>query len=455
VLNRYPRGRRSSEQGQALILALAFVAFFGLVIGSILNLGDVTALQHGVTEATASKDSLAEGGAALAAADAGNPNVILTCAPGNSGSLTMQHGDTVRYDVNACNPGKTHALGSDLGKNCLLCILNLVPGSPSTSVLDMRCGGDCSALTTSGGNDYINGSITQGLLAATPDAAQIEIPIGATFDANCCDPIPVQYAPAISGPLSNPAPTLNNPRGGCPSPSWNPNLGCTEQFSTPGDHTVNPGLWHSLTITNDEAHVTMTSGVYVFTSGLSIGQGAVTGNYVTIYLACSSYGSSAQPCPTAGSTGGFINFAGRRSTTITGPAPGQLDTIAADPHLLDPSGATACRQSGTGCLYRDGSGASITGTVDTRSGGVSIVGDGGGRINSGRLITNSLYINVLGDVGSGLTLSGPATTSTDACGVFDDTVTGTRGATTSGGRAIVQSHCSGSSGVVAFNYTTP
>ncbi len=97
------RRQRRGEQGQVLILALAFIAFFGLLISSVLGFGGVTALQHTHTETTAAKDGLAEGGAAFAAADA----VIsgLPCPlPGTKtkGQLTMQSGDVANYTVEGC-----------------------------------------------------------------------------------------------------------------------------------------------------------------------------------------------------------------------------------------------------------------------------------------------------------------------------------------------------------------
>jgi hypothetical protein len=463
MLRRNPRRRRTSEEGQTLILALAFIAFFGIVIRSILGLADVTALQQVHTEATASNDALAEGGAALGAADAGNTKVGLTCLPKNSGSLTMQSGDMVGYTVNGCNPARTQSLGSGPGQNCLLCVLNTIPGAPA---LNMGC--DECDLVTRGGDDYINGSIAQGgSLTATPAGARILVLQGASVSNSCCNPSPLAYAPAIVDPLSLGAPSAvaGKPQG---CTSWNPNAGCTESFSSPGNYKVYPGLWASLTIRGNgdgedrEVNVTMMDGdngvpgVYVFAGRLSAtGQSTITGNNVTIYLACSNYGSGGRACPTAGSTGGSISFAGG-STTLTDPSGGQYAGIAvlADPHLLDPGGASSCRQGGGGddgdsCVFAvAGNGASVTGTVDTRSGGVSVNGTGTTTIDSGRLITNSLF------VGSSLTLS-DSQKALGTCGVFDDTVTGTRGSSSSSGRAVIQSHCGGgsASGVVDFNYT--
>ena len=110
MLNRPTRGR-SSERGQVLILAIAFIAFFGLLTVAVLGYASATELQHVHTEATASNDSLAEGGAAWAAADAASPTY--SCTSGGKGSLTMTGGAIVSYAVNSCNPGET---GSGGGK---------------------------------------------------------------------------------------------------------------------------------------------------------------------------------------------------------------------------------------------------------------------------------------------------------------------------------------------------
>jgi hypothetical protein len=468
---------RRGEEGQVLIMAIAFLALFGVITVAVLNFADAVALQIVHTEATAARDSSAEGGAAYAVADATRPADPLTCTPGAKGTLTMQGGDAVGYTISGCNPGLTSLLGGT--GHCLLCILNQTPippatnTSPTTSVLSANKG-----VTTTGGDDYINGTISAGTkLTATarPGPASIYVLNGAASSGCTCNPLPVKtYSTPISDPfgtLDAPSPVAGKPSG-CPPASWDAAKGCTENLST-GSSTIGPGLWASLAISgNASVHVTASSGVYVFTGGLTVsGQATFTATSgVTIYLACPNYGPIGRACPSSGSvgrTGGYISFSGKADASISAPGSAQYDSVGgiadvailADPNLLDPGGVSNCI-GGTGCIYSvSGNGASITGSIDTRSGGVAIGGNGGLTENKGLLITNSLFIGVSGDDGTGLDLTGPGTLTTGSCAVFEDNVNGTttkNGVRTSSttGFAVIQSTCGpgNASGMVDFNY---
>jgi hypothetical protein len=457
-----------------LILALTFIAFFALVLGAVLNFGDVTGTQHGFTEATASNDAIAEGGAAYAAADAGRTDLFLTCNPGNTGQLTMQGGDKVTYIVKNCNSGNTASIGG-AGTNCLLCILNQTPIPPATSttaatvVLTANRG-----IITTGGDDWINGSIASGTsLMANPVASTGIYALSGASTAGCvCNPSPVKsYTPPIVDPLASlgaPSPVAGRPNVctpscvPCPGANWSATNGCTMSFMST-TATIGPGLWASLSVSgNPSTNVTLTAGTYVFT-GLFNAAGNGTLNATagtTIYLTCPGYGPSGQACASSGGAGGYLTTAGNGSVSVSAPSSGQYKGIAmlADPHLFDPlpGGVGTCIDGSGNCLYTaSGNGASISGTVDLRSGGVAIHGNGNQTINSGRMIANSLFIGVSPGATSGLNLNGSGTGITaSACGVFDETVNGKRGTTTVAGRAVVQSECgSGStSGVVDFNY---
>jgi hypothetical protein len=465
MLMKSSRRRRTDEGGQTLILALTFIAFFALVVGSILRFGQVTALQHNHTESTATTDATAEGGAAFAAADVGRTDVVLTCAPSDYGDLKMQGptADKVHYTVNSCNPGgsASGSPGGGTGENCLLCILNQTPSNtPTTVVLTANRG-----ITTTNGNDYINGSIASGTnltanCSPSPcTAPQIRVLYGATYVPACCTPAAVKYAPAITDPLATlgaPLTVAGKPTG---CASYNATKGCTLSLSSPGTYTINPGLWASLTMSG-QADVTLTAGTYVFTGAFSTsGQGNIVATSgVTFYLACPNYGPSGSACPSSGSgrTGGYIDLSGNGTSNVTAPSSGQYKDVSvlADPNLLDPGGVASCRTGGGTCLLNvSGNGASISGTQDTRSGGISMQGNGGESISLGRLITNSLFISVSGNAGAGLSLSGPApgSISTSTCGVFDNTVTGTASGGSTG-RAVTQSQCGSASGIVDFNY---
>lgn len=480
------RGRHASERGQTLILALAFIAFFSLVVGSVLGVADLSGLQHLHTEATASSDSLAEGGAAYAAADAGRLDLSLTCAA-NQGRLTMQGGDAVQYTVRMCQGPAGGAGDKGPGTNCVLCILNKF-GTPATPVLQAtcaRCG--AAAVQTTGGDVYVNGSIGSSqvptsltaLATASPVSyAHIRMLYGANATHCTCTPTATAYAPAITDPLaSTPTPSTADEPKICTTSSsckpnkfchlvagaiWNPATGCSWSVQST-EATLGPGLWSALSVSgNSTTQVTLddasgSPGMYVFTGPLSVaGNGTVAGSDITMYLACSNY-TSGNSCS---GSGGSIAFGGNGSTTLSASTAGTYQGIAVltDPLLPDPGG-TSCASQGGGCLYStSGNGASISGSVDTRSGGTSIGGNGGQSVSSGRLITNSLFMSVSGNVGSGLTLSGTGVlgVSPSACGLFDDSpVSGTTptGASSSG-RAIIQSQCGNGSvsGVVDFNY---
>jgi hypothetical protein len=64
MLNR--RAGRRGEQGQVLIMALAFIVFFGLVTTAVLQLADTVELQQSHTQSTTDTNADAEGGMFLA-----------------------------------------------------------------------------------------------------------------------------------------------------------------------------------------------------------------------------------------------------------------------------------------------------------------------------------------------------------------------------------------------------
>jgi hypothetical protein len=459
-----------------LIMAIAFLALFSVITVAVLHFADAVAIQIGHTETTAVRDSSAEGGAAYAAADATRTVNPLGCKPGATGSLTMQGGDVVGYTIapspNGCYPGNTRALGGT--SHCLLCILNQTPTTPALPYVLSATKG----VITSGGDDYINGSInsgTQVTATASPGPASIYVIAGATSSGCTCSPSPVRsYSTPIADPfgsLGAPAPVAGKPSG---CPSWNATTGCTETISS-GSATIGPGLWASLSISgNGSVHVTATTGVYVFTGGLSVaGQASFTATSgVTFYLACPNYGTTGSACPSSGivgRTGGFVSFSGNGAVNVVAPGSAQYTNVGgianvailADPNLLDPGGALLCSQGSGNCIYNvSGNGASITGSIDTRSGGVMIGGNGGQTESHGLLIANSLFIGVSGKATTGLNLSGPGTLTTGSCSVFEFNLNGSttkNGIATSStsGYAVIQASCgpnSAANGIVDFNY---
>jgi hypothetical protein len=461
MLMPHSRVRRKGEQGQTLILALAFVAFFGLVTVAILRVAEVTGLQHVQTETAAVTRASAEGGAAYAAADATRTDLPLNCVGGSTGQVTMQSGDSANYTVNTCNPGQTASSGPGSGSNCVLCVLNLRPSptTATTTVVSASCAQCTTDLTATGGDIYVNGSIASGsTLAATSTGAHIWVLSGASHQASCCVPAATSYSSAIVDPLASlaaPSPAVTGQPAGCPS--FSTANGCADSYSK-GTVTLHAGLWSSLQISG-KADVTLAPGVYVFTGPLSLsGQANLTATGVTLFLTCPGYGPTGTLCSSSGHTGASVSLGGQGSANIAAPGSVQYTaanvSVLADPNLIDPSGASGCTTGGNCVFSGSGQGGGISGTVDLRSGGMSLQGNGSASI-TGRLIVNSLNMSISGNVGSGLSLTGSGF-SASACGVFDVAVKGTTAGTASPtGRAVVQSQCGGSgslSGVVDFNY---
>jgi hypothetical protein len=489
---------RVGERGQTLILALAFIAFFGLVVVAVLRFADATGLQHVHTEATASSDSSAEGGAAYAAAIAASTT---PACPSTGNTLTMQSGDTVGYTVNDCN-SNTSTLGGP-GGHCLLCILNETAASNVLTIAIAQCKGNSfCGLKTIGGDDYINGGITGSLTACSnpplscPGNAHIRVILPASNYAGCvCNPSPTTYPQKARDPLASLlAPTSVGEPSNCVTPqsgeTWNAATGCSVSLQgtgkNPVSYTLNPGVWNTISISG-KADVVLTPGVYVLTGSLSdSGQGdfcapgTITGGVcnltpgnptpgVTLYLTCPGSATSGQaylPCPASGSsTGGTLSFSGQAQATMQAPGCPDGDVIPcpslayghvavlADQNLLDPGLGCA---SGSNCIFSvAGTGDTINGSVDTRSGGISISGNGGDSVSDGFLIVNSLYMTVSGQATSGLNLSGPGSlTTTATCFVYDDSVYSGITAPPNPARAVIQAQCGtqSSSGVVDFNY---
>lgn len=229
------RPRRSGgEQGQVLILALAFIAAFALVVAAVLGFASTAALQHAHTETTAQTDAAGEGGAAFAAADAARNPSLGWCSGGNAtpanadnGTVTMADGgNTVaHYNLVTCDPGQTATSVAQQG-HCLLCVLNQVPfgatsaHAPTTVVFSAKCAqASTYCLQTVGGDDYVNGSIgttsnngqqLQACSAMGQCPGQATLALldqgqagGATYPSGCCSPTPSGFSSAVSDPLSS------------------------------------------------------------------------------------------------------------------------------------------------------------------------------------------------------------------------------------------------------------
>jgi hypothetical protein len=442
--------RRSGERGQAFLLALALLAFILLFLWAILRFGGVAGLQHIDTEATATTDSQAEGGAAYAAADANRTDLApVDCVPSKTGTLTMADSanTVVQYTIRNCNPGNS-VPGFNGGTPCVLCVLNQVAGTPQP-VLNYGNGG--KTLYANGDID-VNGNIGgagQVCTVASPGSttclANAPPFINLTGSCSNCLTTPNNYTTPISDPLR-----IGQPGGQqIPTP---PATGlcslaapCT---STGGTLLIGPSGVALYSGINTNA--TFGPGVYILIgpSGGNHTWVDTTGHGVTIYLACATAAGVYDGACATPSKGGSIAFSGGGNATLTAPTAGLYSGVSL---FAD------WRHTGT-LLGNVGNGASsLTGTIDFPSGNWSDIGGGSSGISvAGRLIANSVTNGTdSGHPLSGLQLTGAGVPGFGGCSVFDDDVYALpRPATVP--RAIVEQQCSGGSvssgGTVDFNY---
>jgi hypothetical protein len=426
--------RRRDEHGQVLAIALAFIAFFAVVTVAVLSYASAIARQHVSTETTARTDSLAEGGAAWAAADAATGT--LGCTPGATGFLAMEGGATVTYSISHCPTGT--GAGQPPGHYCQLCLMAPVSScSPSVKGAALQLSGG-SQLNITGEIDS-NGSIWTESKSSTVTAKQISLVSGVpvcqgknklTLGSCFCVPNPTTpFSTAIVDPLAYlPAPT----------PSGSPQ---SVVYSN-STRSLSPGIYSGIDVSKS-AQVTLNSGVYILTGTLSVADSAsiTSSGPVVIYLACPAASAPwVKPCATKES-GGSITVGGSASLAVTG-GNGSYSGVSvfSDPNLADPSPAQVISIEGSGTMD------SGTGAVDVPSGTVSNEGSGSLAIGS-RLV--AAYLTGSGSGAANFTEPPP---TPPACPVFDFGVSGTSGSSSGPGRAIVQSNCNGHTGIVGFSY---
>jgi hypothetical protein len=440
MLNRSTRGRRD-ERGQVLVLAIAFIAFFGFVTVAVLGYASATELQHVHTEVTASNDSLAEGGAAWAAADA--KALAGSCTfPGGSGSLTMQGGAVVSYTVNRCLGKPGTGGGKPPGFYCEICLLNTGPTSNSIArVLSLTGSGSINIA----GELDANGSICTQTASSRVTAGAINLLTGARNANNkkCTPPSPGACfcTPTPGYPYTSP---ITDPFAGTlPTPSVS---GPAQSVSVGSSNTttINSGVYNQISVTG-AASVTLASGAYVVTGPITVANsGSITSNgAVVLYLACPSTTlPDYAPCA-SGQSGGSVTISGSahlsvRAYTAASRSPYAGVSLFTDPKLADPSGGDV--------ITLGASGESLSGSLDVPSGSVLVTGAGALDIG-GRLVAADLT-----NGGSGNANFTGSFTVPPSCPVTDDSVTGASGSASNTGRVIVQSGCNGHDGIVDFNY---
>ena len=385
------RQRRTAEQGQVLALALAFIAAFALVVGAVLAFGSATALQRTHTETTAQSDAAGEGGAAFAAADAARSPSLSWCPNGdttppntNNGTVTMADGNntTANYNLVTCDPGQTSTSVAAQG-HCVLCILNQTAfGStpkytPTTAVFSAKCaqpGTYC--LQTTGGDDYINGSIgttnnngkqlqacsAPGQCPGTPpQQATIALldqgqPGGATYPGSCCSPTPASFTSAVSDPLAS---------VGDPSTAVGVPAGCTTWQTCKPPNCMAPPTAPTVTPTPAGGNKQYSYAVVAFNSNGDTPESANGSTSNVVNLNASHYNTVSWG-PIGGSAAGVrvirivggasqgliatINSAGAGSITDNGLT--AQDYVAAPQGVWSPTqGCSVPNQSGSVAIY--------------------------------------------------------------------------------------------------------
>jgi hypothetical protein len=385
------------EGGQVLAMAVAFIALFGVLTTAVLQFAGVTTLQRHNTERTDSAHALAEGGAFYAVADSNRADTP-PCLVNTQGSLTMSTGDVVGYTIKHCNPGSTG--GAALP--CVLCLIN--PGDLLIDHTDV----------TANGPIHINrtGSVTKGTVNSTGPSKFIGCVV---LTNNCTGFSPPPHA--ISAAV--------DPLAGLAIPN-------VAVHRTQGSNTtLDPGIYSTISASGNTV-LTLNSGIYVITQLLSTGGGAgiVANGSVLLYFGCSNYPT---PCSGGGSPAKFTDT-GNAGVTLTPFSSGPYAGISM---FLDPDNA------GTGNQF--GKGDTLNGTFYGRSASVSVHGGNGVVTVSGRMIVGTLTAGTnanLGTIGS----------SVVGCSIYDDSVTGTSGSTSSKGHAVVETACTGGTGIVDLNY---
>jgi hypothetical protein len=235
------RDRHAAQRGQTLILAVAFLAFFGLVAASVLTFASTVESQRGSTERTAAMDEVAAGSAQFALSDTRGQG----CGTVSSGVMQFPSSDKLTYNVPAGSGGcqQSSTGGSTAGASCELCILNASPANPGTTVLTTNQG-----ISVTGGVD-VNGSIS-GSVTATGPNRRIGLVTGATCTS--CSPSPTSQA-AFNDPMAGalPIPTNAGPAQTCSSCS-----------------VLSPGVYSNVSVTSSP--VWMKTGVYILTGQLNI-----------------------------------------------------------------------------------------------------------------------------------------------------------------------------------------
>ena len=185
-------------------------------------------------------------------------------------------------------------------------------------------------------------------------------------------PTPTQEAP-VPDPLAG---VLQCPGAGtsvCPT-NQEENVKLTSSGSSA---TIWPGIYSTISVSGGGS-LTMEPGTYIITQGISFsGNGSLTANGVTLYMACSMYPT---PCLSTGEAGATFSITGNGSTSITPPTSGPFQGLT----IFDDRNNTDTNSSLNG-----NGGTLLTGTVYAKSIFLTITGNGSATTLDSVIITNT------------------------------------------------------------------
>ncbi len=422
------RRRHRAQEGQVLIMALAFIAFFGLITAAVLQLADTVELQQSVGQSTANDNAGAEGGMFFAAEAALQQGSCV--APGTTGPIIMAGtGDTASFTTNGCNPGTTADLLAD---QCAVCVLGPAGLTPSLSV-----DGTLTVL----GPVAVDGSAS----SSGPTVSQVqpgaEVRQGfITCSATCSG----EFSPPARQLTAGPSPTVI-------PPSLSPENCRPLAYTTGGDQTVPSGCYTSL-ILNCSATSPLSAceyfldGPIVMVGPLTIGTGS--GPLTTVITTPDSAGllGFTQEGSLLVNSDGDVALQGSSSYHDVALYVDPLDTFDS----LDIVRIAGGKLSVAGTVDAPGASANVFGGSDTDQPGTLDIGPNQADPESGRLIVGTLTIGQFGAVTVNAVPPSPG-----YCWVYSDSVNVTTDGLTDSGQVVVASNCSGEAGtrIVSINYS--
>lgn len=434
---RRARGRR--ESGQVLVAALVFISFFAVVAVSVGRWVETSQRSFKHTETVASGDALAEGEAAYAAASAARadgPTCSMASGSAYSRLTFGATGDVLQLKTTACPaPGNSVSTG---GANCAVCILD----TASSNTLD-----NFNSLDVTG-DVYVNGNLmVEDGSSLTTHASTVTGAPGAVLVHGT-----TVYGRHRTGTVTTPSPSLFTASG---APSFSDPLADAPPApiltgaarSLPHSGHLTPGIYAGGNITGS---VTLDAGIYVFTGFVK-----VTGNAdlmlsagadgVLLYFTC----GGATPAACSGDTNVGLQYNGNGTVTLkgmsTGPYAGM--TIFYD------------RQNASNLTVMANGNSSIQGTIYAPQSTFSL-GNNALQFTNSRIIVKDLINN-----GGGTLTVGGSFPFSLTCAIVDSAGSATIGsgdkdiinsnpqpATYGQSRVVVQTACSGGTGIVDFNY---